>query len=183
MKPIGPLMWEHRLIEQIIPLIRNECIRLEAGNPPNILFIETSADFFRTYADRTHHGKEEDILFKALNKKNLSPEHESIMKELIGEHETARTTVKELLKAKEAYLRNESSSLDTILQSLDRLSELYPGHIEKEDKKFFYPAMEYFSNEEQEKMLDEFYAFDRSMIHEKYNDIINRMGGKPIKFP
>ncbi len=29
-------------------------------------------DLIRTYADRCHHGKEEEILFKTLNAKDLS---------------------------------------------------------------------------------------------------------------
>ena len=45
-------------------------------------------------------------------------------------------------------------------------------HIEKEDKHFFIPAMDYFSKEEQSAMLDEFRVFDRNMIHEKYKKIV-----------
>jgi hemerythrin-like domain-containing protein len=52
------------------------------------------------------------------------------------------------------------------------LVTLYPAHIEKEDKRFFYPCLEYFSREEQDKMLAEFWEFDRKMIHEKYQNVI-----------
>ncbi len=38
------------------------------------------------YADRTHHGKEQDILFRDLEKKELSPNHTKIMGELLEEH-------------------------------------------------------------------------------------------------
>ena len=34
------------------------------------VFIDTAVDFIHTYADRCHHGKEEDILFKALAAKD-----------------------------------------------------------------------------------------------------------------
>ena len=54
---------------------------------------------------------------------------------------------------------------------LKTLTEFYPGHIEKEDKHFFFPIMEYFSKDEQDVMLAEFYEFDRNMIHEKYNKV------------
>ena len=43
--------------------------RLEKNLPPvevDPVFIDTAVDFIRTYADRCHHGKEEDLLFKAL---------------------------------------------------------------------------------------------------------------------
>jgi hemerythrin-like domain-containing protein len=35
------------------------------------------------YADRTHHGKEEDILFRDLEKKSLPPNHTKIINELV----------------------------------------------------------------------------------------------------
>ena len=47
-------------------------------------------------------------------------------------------------------------------------------HIEKEDKHFFIPAMDYFSRDEQQKMLDEFREFDRKMIHEKYRAMVGQ---------
>jgi hypothetical protein len=49
---------------------------------------------------------------------------------------------------------------------LNDLAEFYPKHIEKENKKFFYPVMEYLTPQEQEIMLQEFYDFDRKLIHE-----------------
>mgnify|MGYP000055270791 CR=1 FL=1 len=74
MQPIGPLMHEHRLIEKIIPLIEKQLKAVRQKGEVNGRFIEGTVDFFRTYADRTHHGKEEDILFTALREKELSSE-------------------------------------------------------------------------------------------------------------
>ena len=64
MKPIGPLMWEHRLIERMVKLLKKELIKIKEIDKVDTNFILIVVDFFRTYADRTHHGKEEDILFK-----------------------------------------------------------------------------------------------------------------------
>ena len=62
-------------------------------------------DFIRTYADQTHHGKEEDILFRELKKREISPEHDKIMKELIDEHILGRKTTGELVDAKKNLLK------------------------------------------------------------------------------
>jgi len=70
MKPIGPLMWEHRLIEKMAGLFIREINRIKEENNVNTVFIDSAVDFFRTYADRTHHGKEEDILFRDLEKRD-----------------------------------------------------------------------------------------------------------------
>jgi hemerythrin-like domain-containing protein len=49
---------------------------------------------------------------------------------------------------------------------------LYPPHIEKEDKRFFFPVMEYFSPQELDAMIHEFKEFDEKMIHEKYEKLV-----------
>jgi hemerythrin-like domain-containing protein len=178
MKPIGPLMWEHRLIEQIIPLIKNEIQNIQNSKRADVIFIEKAVDFFRTYADRTHHGKEEDLLFKQLGKKPLSKDLGRIMKELTDEHVIARKTVRAIIEARQLYMDGKDEALKTIISGLTDLANLYPKHIEKEDKQFFFPVMEYFTNEEQDKMLQDFWEFDRKMIHEKYQNIMEQMGAK-----
>ncbi len=55
---------------------------------------------------------------------------------------------------------------------LSSLADFYPKHIEKEDKVFFPAARRYFSEQEDQAMLDEFRKFDRKMIHEKYNSVV-----------
>ena len=92
-----------------------------------------NVDFIRTYADRTHHGKEEDILFRDLAEVEMSEEDGRVMQELVDEHVHARRLVGELVEANERYRQGETGTLATILEKLDALVELYPGHIEKED--------------------------------------------------
>ncbi|MBM4270588.1 MAG: cation-binding protein [Deltaproteobacteria bacterium] len=172
MKPIGPLMWEHRLIEKMAGLFIREINRIKEENIVNTVFISAAVDFFRTYADRTHHGKEEDILFRDLQKKNLSPDHDRTMRELVEEHIFARKTVGRLLEANGKYLGGDKNSITDVISCLRELSELYPKHIEKEDKHFFFPILDYFTAEEQAAMLKEFWEFDKNMIHEKYRKVV-----------
>ena len=73
MKPIGPLMREHRLIERMVLLMERELGGISGGKEANPLVIDSAVDFFRTYADRTHHSKEEDILLRELSGKRLAP--------------------------------------------------------------------------------------------------------------
>ena len=163
MQPIGPLMIEHRLIERAVPLMRAEIDRLGKDKTLDPGFIAAMADFFRTYADRCHHGKEEDILFKALAEKPLSIELKKIMDELVAEHVIGRETVGKLAAAKQPA---EASA------QMRMLSDFYPKHIEKEDKHFFIPVMKYFPPEEQNEMLARMMEFDQKLIHEKYAKVI-----------
>jgi hemerythrin-like domain-containing protein len=175
MRPSGVLMIEHRLIERIIPVILKKTGDSAAGRPVEADFVETAVDVFKTYADRTHHGKEEDILFKALEKKELSPELSHIMNELINEHVYARKTVANLVDANARYRAADKNALHYINENLKILAKFYPGHIEKEDRVFFPETMKYFTDDELDAMLAEFRDFDSKMIHEKYQKVIESL--------
>ena len=172
MKPVGPLMWEHRLIEKMLASLMKHVDKIEKSKKVNPVVINVAVDFVRMYADRTHHGKEEEILFRDLAKKDLTPELKKIMQELLDEHVWGRKTTGMLVAAKDKYLQQgDKGKLTEIIDLARELGNFYPRHIEKEDKHFFYPCQEYFSKDEQEKMLAEFWEFDRKMIHEKYNKV------------
>ena len=172
MKPIGPLMTEHRLIERMVRLMGGKLSKIRAAQEVDAKFIETAVDFFRTYADRTHHGKEEDILFRALAEKDLSSEDREVMEELANEHVYARQVVRELVEAKERCLEGDRGAVKAVVERLEALVGLYPGHIKKEDKVFFPASMKYLSRSEQDAMLEEMWEFDRGMIHEKYKSVV-----------
>lgn len=168
-------MIEHRLIERMITLVQQKLNQIESTNQVDPLFIDTVVDFIRIYADRTHHGKEEDILFKRLENKQLPDQDRRIMDELLDEHVLGRKTTKELVEANAQYRVGEKTALAVIVSKLKRLVDFYPKHIEKEDKVFFPAYMQYLSDEEDQLMLKEFYDFDREMIHEKYKIVLENL--------
>jgi hemerythrin-like domain-containing protein len=179
MLPIGPLMIEHRLIEKMIRLMAQETTRIRENMSisPHFAFVEgkfidAAVDFLQTYADQVHHGKEEDILFTALQEKTLSLEHQQIMQELQEDHKWGRKTTASLLAAKVQYVSGRTEALTEILENLASLAEFYPRHIEKEDKHFFMPIMAYFSQKEKDILLARMYEFDQGFIHLKYRKIV-----------
>jgi hemerythrin-like domain-containing protein len=179
MLPIGPLMIEHRLIERLIVLIEKEGSKIKNDNLTDIDFIDDCIDFIRTYADRCHHGKEEDILFRDLKNKKLSSEHARILNELIDEHKHAGNITSKLINARNKYFSDTSNTTNQIYsfeiyEYLKDLIDFYPEHIKKEDKEFFLPCMDYFSDKEKEKMLEEFRDFVRKLIHEKYKKLLEK---------
>ena len=176
MKPVGPLMREHRLIEQMLEVVRRQVAAIKEGKAVDPCLVLKVVDFFRTYADRTHHGKEEDILFRKLEAKEMAEEHLVIMVELKNEHRQARSIVGRLNEAAGRYTKSDSAGRRIISGCLKEILALYPSHIEKEDKRFFYPILDYFTADELDKMLDEFWEFDRIMIHEKYQKLVEETG-------
>jgi len=172
MQARGPLMVEHRLIERMIALIKNAVMQIQSHGKVDPLFVDTAVDFMRIYADRTHHGKEEDILFRSLDKRPLSADDRRVMEELIQEHVFGRQTAKALAEAHTRYRKGDTAAVSEIAEKFRALAALYPRHIEKEDKVFFPAARAYFTDEEDRAMIAEFWEFDRKMIHEKYKAVV-----------
>ena len=180
MLPIDALMQEHRLIERMISQMNKELLRMQENNSVNSAFIDVVVDFIRVYADHCHHGKEEGVLFRELSSKQMSSEHVRMVRELIDEHVYARRTPSNLAKAKERYVKGDGESRKEVWKLLNDLVEFYPKHTEKEDKRFFYPSMDYFTPQEQEAMLKEFWDFDRKIVHEHYAKVLDELE-KPAK--
>jgi hemerythrin-like domain-containing protein len=176
MMPIGYLMIEHRLIERMIKLLIGELARMRKRNKADLVFLDQAVDFIRSYADRCHHGKEEDILFRDLAKKRLLASHRKTMNQLIKEHKMGRNAVKRLIAARAVYEERKMQGLRGIKREVKWLSEFYPRHIAKEDRGFFIPTMSYFSQKEQARMLGEFCRFDSSPpIQQICRELVEKM--------
>jgi hemerythrin-like domain-containing protein len=165
-------MREHRLIERMLKVAegRVEGMRRDGRGDP--VFVEQVVGFVRAYADRCHHGKEEDILFRDLAGRDLDPDLRRIMEELLREHMEGRQLVRELEDANRRYKQGDQEALGQVTALLTKLASFYPLHIAKEDKTFFYPCMELFSKQEKDAMLEEFWDFDRRLIHEQNEKLV-----------
>ncbi len=172
-------MIEHRLIERMLALMKARIPEIVKNGKVDLVFIDTAGDFIRFYADRTHHGKEEDILFRDMAKKQMAPEHASMMNDLIKEHAYAREQVAALWAARNKCMEGDSEAPRTIAKYMQTLIDFYPGHIEKEDRVFFPAAMHCLTTDEQNAMLAEFWEFDRKLIHEKYRSLVERWESSP----
>src|SRR5271157_663463 len=175
MLPIGPLMNEHRLIEHMIRLMKVEMDRIGTYGRADVDFMDSVVSFMKAFADVSHHGKEENILFGELYVKPMPDGLKSLMDDLIEEHVLMRKLTNDLVRAMENYVQGKPEAKAEIIMSLNSLIELYPGHIEKEDKHFFMPAMSYLSAEEKDEMLCAFGEFDSALFHDEYKSMIDDM--------
>ena len=180
MLPVGPLMEEHRIIERIVPLIRGAAEAARRDGRIDLRQVDLALDFIRTYADRCHHGKEEDILFAALERKPLTAAHRRTLAGLLAEHRRGRRAVREVAAAAESYRGGDQAALTVIIAGLEFLADLYPRHIKKEDQDFFLPVMDYFDQAEKEELIEAEREFDRGLIHAIYRDKVRRIGVQEI---
>lgn len=174
MTAIGELMIEHRLIERMIHLLAAAKQRMDTAGEVDTAFLDSAVDFIRSYADRCHHGKEEDILFRDLGARPLEEPYKQILHDLIQEHVYGRQTTKRLEEATARYRQGDEAALGEISAAAGDLVTFYPKHIEKEDRHFFVPVMDCFSKKELAEMLERFHEFDRQLFHDRYRGTVSQ---------
>lgn len=173
--PFDILVNEHMLIMQAVDAIKKRISVIEASQTVDPRGIRVMVDFFRVYADRFHHGKEEGILFRALYQKKMKESDNKVMKDLMQEHAFTRKAVTSLEKASQSYAPGNKEVLKEILEILSTLSIFYPMHIKKEDKHFFYPCMEYISIDGREQMISEFQQFNSNFTDNRYAQVLKSL--------
>jgi hemerythrin-like domain-containing protein len=177
MLPIGMLMKEHRLTEKMMDLLRREQDTLSRSEY-HASEIDRFLDFFQTYVDKMHHAKEEKILFSRMIEKDIQAPHRQLIDLFIDEHNQARKLIEKIAAAnKRGYKGN--SALQEIAGSMSSLVKLYTGHIEREDKEFFFPSTQYFNKNEQNNMLQLFDEIDMGVLHDKYETMVAQMESDP----
>src|SRR3989344_6473793 len=92
-EPTKILSEEHQFILKVIGALNRECDALEKGKGIDKNFFERAIDFIRNYADKFHHAKEEDILFKELCKDDVNM-HCNPTEQMLYEHDLGRNFVK-----------------------------------------------------------------------------------------
>ncbi len=123
--PLQRLVDEHVLIKRwlaLIPLVLNT---LDLSTPSGVEIAENGIDLIRSYADRLHHAKEEDILFTYFD------DTAKIFQVIYEDHKQARNHVQEMVAA----IGNKDTS--SFSHHLTAYGELLAEHIKKEDEILF----------------------------------------------
>ncbi len=187
------LVDEHKLIKKMISVLENAVKRFKENNDLDILIFEKAIDFIPNYADKFHHAKEEDILFKEMLNKNM-PKEDGPIQAMLIEHEQGRDFVKgmkksidELNKSKDNKKKEEKNRKDedkikqdeikqNLIKNAKGYIELLKEHIDKEDNILYPLAEKIFNDDEKQKQLT---AFDKANKNkggkntvEKYEKIV-----------
>jgi hemerythrin-like domain-containing protein len=120
--PMKMLVDEHVLIKRLAALIPAIVENLDAKSAQGRQIILDTVDFIRSYADKFHHAKEEEILFKYFD------DSLDILKVMYEDHTQGRGHVQAILKALDR--RDEP----TIAKHLIAYGALLSQHIKKEDE-------------------------------------------------
>ncbi len=181
MRPTEILMQEHRIIEQVLDCLETMFQRAEVGEKVDLESANQAIDFFRNFADRYHHGKEEGCLFPLLEQKGFSREQgpTSVM---LCEHEEGRRHVRGMDQAASAIAAGDPAATADFVFHARAFTQLLREHILKEDNCLFQMTDRALSDQDQSRLLESFaHAEHEDMgpgTHEKYLNIAAELANR-----
>lgn len=147
MKAIEELKKEHEKIKLMLKVLDKICQKLRKKEKVDFSDFERILKFIKNFADKCHHGKEEDLLFKELEKAGV-PKEGGPIGVMLSEHDLGRNYVKEF----EGRIKEKNS--EKIIENAQNYIKLLTQHIEKEDN-ILYPMADKILSENKDKELIE----------------------------
>jgi len=180
---IGMLGAEHRIILQVVLGLHGLARHLHDGQAGDVPLLRETVTFMRDFADRTHHAKEEELLFPALIAHGV-PLHGCPLDALLHEHKEGRRLVGQLSDAIDALEAGSADAGEKIVETIKAIERLYPDHIWKEDEMVFPMAERLIPEDERRRLLAQFEEVESRNppgTAERFLDFANRISscGKP----
>lgn len=163
--PMTALVEEHKYIKRFLAVLPAVLDRFDARSEADRALVRDGLDFVRSYADRFHHAKEEDILFACFDP-GLD-----ILKAMHEDHERGRAHVR---AAGEALARCDGEG---VAANLHGYAGVLEEHIRKEDE-ILYPWMDRnLSTRQVGELFARFRAVDERFAEDrkKYESFVERL--------
>jgi hemerythrin-like domain-containing protein len=140
MKPIENLKTEHEDILLMLDVLERMSEKISSGESVQIDHLKDVLKFLQVFADKCHHGKEENYLFTAMLESGV-PEKGGPLSVMLSEHNRGRRFVEEMKSLLDSYEKGDSGSLMVLATPLLQYVELQLSHIWKENN-LLYPLAE-----------------------------------------
>jgi hemerythrin-like domain-containing protein len=181
MTPMDILMDEHRIIEQVLNVLDKIIERATTAGKLEEESAREAIDFFRTFADHCHHGKEEAQLFPVMETRGFSGGCSPVAV-MLREHELGRLYVAGMAGAIEGASQGDADALQWFIQHGQSYIRLLREHIQKEDHCLFPAANRALDAQDQQRILAAFEKVETEEMgegtHEKYLDLANRLADR-----
>lgn len=178
--PTDLLRSEHRVIEQML-LVLEKLGSLSEEQPIDQADAEQTIEFFRRFADRCHHGKEEGLLFPALERKGF-PREMGPIGVMLYEHEIGRSHIRSMAEALEHIRSGQREARNLFRQHAQAYIDLLREHIYKEDNILFMMAEQAFSPQDQQQLLQQFHQTEQTALeageHERWVQTAHQLADK-----
>ena len=166
--PTDVLREEHEVILRALGILERFGRDMQQGKSVNPESLRWLADFFKSFADRCHHGKEEQLLFPVLEKLGV-PREGGPIGVLLGEHEEGRALVRAFAEADPR----------TAPQAIRRFVDLLRDHISKENEVLFPMSDLILPPQQQQELMNAFEKVEQEVAgpeaHRRFHEGLVRL--------
>lgn len=184
MKATAVLIQEHGAIRAMLRVIEKIVEKAQRGEEINTSHLDQIVEFLEVFADKCHHGKEEVVLIPTVRRLGVE-DTDYLSQTILDEHVQARNYTKGIKESLEKYKSGNRESLQELIDNALPYIKLIDSHINKENLTFFPRSDAVLSDQDQQKMFEEFEKLEIEKIgtgtHERLHKIVDEL--KDIYLP
>jgi hemerythrin-like domain-containing protein len=160
---IEAMMNEHQLIVQVLASLNALVDKLAARQTVAREDIAKFARFFTQFADKCHHGKEEDRLFVKMNQHGFPKEYGPISV-MLAEHDAGRNHLRALAAIGQLAGALSAAEIAQVIEHGREFVPLLASHIQKENNILYPMALQAIPPDEFSQLDAACAAFDREVM-------------------
>ncbi len=180
-KAIHILRHEHDAILKMLDVADHVAEQLDRGSVVAADTLGDLLEFFTLFADKCHHGKEEDLLFPLMEKKGI-PRDGGPIGVMLREHDLGRAFVRQMRELGEKYRGGDPATGPRWAESARGYTALLRQHIEKENEILFVMAENVMSEAEQAELAKLFERAETEKMgagtHERLHAMMDRLAAE-----
>ena len=169
---------EHEAILKMLDATDEAARQIERGNAADPEILSGLLEFLRLFADRCHHGKEEDLLFPKLEQKGMS-RHGGPIAVMLMEHDQGRALIRKMVEASESFAAGDPAAAKVWAAAAQGYTQLLRSHISKENDILFVMAEQLLSDEEQGELYAGFEKVELEKMgagtHDRLHKLMDRL--------
>ncbi len=171
---------EHEGVLFGLNILEQMANRVKQSETADTKDIVAMLNFLRLFADKCHHGKEEGLLFPAMEKVGI-PNEKGPIGQMLREHTQGRQYIAEM----GASVSDDILQADKFESAATGYINLMRAHIEKENTILFPMGDKMLPHEVQERLLRQFEEFEEEVMgkgtHEKLHEMLDSFELKYLK--
>jgi hemerythrin-like domain-containing protein len=178
-KAIDDLRHEHEAILSSLGILDQITADIDGAATPDRLDLGNFVGFLKEFADKCHHGKEEGLLFPALNRAGI-PEKGGPVQVMLSEHEQGRRFIGVMDRAIAS-----GPDYKAFAEASRNYSSLLRNHIQKENNVLFPMAEATLDQARLEQLYESFEEHEEKVIghgrHEALHQVLEDLKAKYLK--
>lgn len=182
MSAIDTMVIEHKNVKAMLNVMRSMSIEVLNNGKVDYSDFYKVIDFVRTYTDKHHHAKEENILFKRMGEELGERIAKGPIAGMLVEHDLGRLYMSNLEAALEKFSSGDRDARVDIIANSISYTDLLTRHIEKEDTTIYKFAERSLSKSVMEDIEDKCAAVENlaseKSFQKKYIDLLNELTEK-----